>query len=149
MEYFAVAATLRYFLLPLDFTLHESHIGIFDTFIYSAGQPLSVWGSCRLGFTQETVSFCVIYTAATHVTIYLKDFIILWFCFYFLAAMHTFTHLMACLSTSWQYLCREVGNIHPRITMTCASFVQMVGILCFVMDAQGLSTEVKFMILTI
>lgn len=79
-------------------------------------------------------------TATLHISF--KDFFILLVLFLILAAMHTYIPLMACLSTNWQYLCQGVASIRPRIMMTCASFVQMAGILFFVMDALGPSTEV-------
>lgn len=79
-------------------------------------------------------------TAILHISF--KEFFILLVLFLILAAMHTYIPLMACLSTNWQYLCQGVASIRPRIMMTCASFVQMAGILFFVMDALGPSTEV-------
>jgi hypothetical protein len=63
-------------------------------------------------------------------------------CFY-PTAMHVFTHLMAYRSMTWQFLSQKVGSILPGTMMTYASFVQMVGIFCFVMDAQGPSIKVN------
>lgn len=71
------------------------------------------------------------------------------YCGLSLAGMHTYIHLMEFLSTNWQYLYPEFANIQQRIMMTCASFVQMAEILYFVMDAQGLSTEVQYNIMGI
>ncbi len=45
---------------------------------------------------------------------------------------------------NWRYHSQKAASILPRIMITCASFVQMVGIFCFVMDAQGPSTKVKY-----
>jgi hypothetical protein len=46
-------------------------------------------------------------------------------------------------SMTWQFLSQKVGSILLRIMMTSASFVQMAGIFCFVMDAQGPSIKVN------
>lgn len=60
-----------------------------------------------------------------------------------LAVMHIFILLMESHSINWLYLSLKVVSILAKIMMTCAPFVQMVGIFCLVMDAQGPSTKVK------
>ncbi|MBA0731234.1 hypothetical protein Golax_023280 [Gossypium laxum] len=51
--------------------------------------------------------------------------------------MRTSTRLMGCLCMNWQYLSQKVAFILRRIMTLHASFVLMVEIFCFVMDAQG------------
>lgn len=57
--------------------------------------------------------------------------------------MVTFIRLMEYPFMSLQYLYSKAANVMLRTMMTYASSVQMVGNLCFVMGALGLSIKVN------